>query len=83
MSQEYGDYRISEYAIPIFHAMSLDGYTGKNQTVSLFVGLLAKRNELSPFMTLDVDSLKLKVRFPILLRLQLAKYSGDTGYSTA
>ena len=29
------------------------------------------------------DSSKLMVRFPILLRLQLAKYSEDTGYSTA
>jgi hypothetical protein len=44
-SQEYGDHWISEWAynmhaMPIFHAMSRDSRTAKNQTASLFVGLL-------------------------------------------
>lgn len=39
-SQEYSDHRISEWAMLIFHVMSHDGHTGKNQTASLFVGLL-------------------------------------------
>lgn len=36
-----------------------------------------------PFLTSDMkDSLKSMVEFPVLLRLQLAKYSVGTGYST-
>ena len=70
-SQEYGDHWISQWAynmhaMPIFHAMSRDSRTGKNQTASLFVGLLkgaARRAITIPHFGHEGLS-KLIVRFP-------------------
>jgi hypothetical protein len=72
-------------AMPIFHATSRDSRIGKNQTASLFVGLLkiaARRAIIIPNFGHE-GLVKVDSKIPILLRLQLAKYSGDTDYSTA
>jgi hypothetical protein len=69
----------------LFHFMSRDNRTGKYQTASLSVGLL-KSTARQPITIHDSRReglVKVDSKLPILLRLQLAKYSGDTGYSTA
>jgi hypothetical protein len=89
-SQEYGNHWISESAynmhtMPFFHSMSRDSRTGKYQTASLSVGLLksAARRPITIHDFRREGIVKVNSKLPILLRLQLAKYSRDTGYSTA
>lgn len=89
-SQEYDNHWISEWVynmhvMPIFHSMSRDSRTGKYQTASLSVGLLksAARRPITIHDFRREGLVKVDSKLPILLRLQLAKYSGDTGYSTA
>lgn len=71
--------------MPIFHAMSRDSRTGKYQTASLSVGLLksAARRPITIHNFSREGLVKVDNKLPIPLRLQLAKYSEDTGYSTA
>jgi hypothetical protein len=88
-SQEYGDHWMSEWAhnmqvMPLSQAISRDSRTGRNQTASLFAGLLefaARRGIV--FESRREGLVKVDGKVPILLRLELAKYSKNTPYSTA
>jgi hypothetical protein len=88
-SQEYGDHRMSEWAhniqvIPFSQAMSRDIRTGRNQIVNLFAGLLEFAARRSIVLESRREGLvKVDGKIPILLRLELAKLSEDTPYSTA
>jgi hypothetical protein len=75
--------------MPIFQAMSRDSCAGKNQTASLFAGLQKFAALRAVFENITVYDcryeglIKVNGEIPTFLRLQLAKFSGDTGYSTA
>jgi hypothetical protein len=79
MSQEYGDHRMSEWAhniqaMPFSQAMSRDICTGRNQTASLFAGLLEFAARRSIVLESRRERLvKVDGKIPILLRLELAK----------
>jgi hypothetical protein len=89
-SQEYGDHWISEWAfnmhaMPIFSRHVIRQPYCKYQTASLSVGLLksAARRPITIHDFRREALVKVDSKPPILLRLQLDKHGGDTGYSTA
>jgi hypothetical protein len=59
------------YTLPIFHAILRDSYIGKNQTLSLFVGLLkdaARRAIIIPDFGYE-KPVKIDSKIPVFLRL--------------